>query len=601
MTQNKVAFYKAMNENANTKMANAIKDKDVGIKKDLGYKRFGTDIAKTALSGVGDIAKVIALANDPEWYKRVPNVAEPLAKAQFFNAVGMQQDLGTDPSTNGNDHSLYMSVPSYAVLHWIPSVGSRLRGQKVSGETEVKPVAKNSFTINAKKELAKLVSKSGIFSSGIDPQDIYAAFMCEIDLWCYIHFLKNIAKCVSMYSEENKTMPRYLISAILGVSNPISETEVARLQRKILDLESGINALIDGANSIKLPASMTLLQRRLMLTDAIVYDDDTRFAQWYTFKQDAYLKWTDTIVVEGQHTIVSDQVWVLNSQYHTYTGTIDVDNLLDTGVELLNALVSSSDITQINGALIRYYDQGAFYSEPHFYLKEAGPLLGFTDPLTSAQIRNTKFVGPVNSNNNGICLLEYSNTGGTYYQRMAILATPYTWQVNGLTTKSTILLDSKSDVVSEDEFIDMTRNVGWVHRVPVDDGNGGTTWKYYAYGSTEVFTVMSITSAGRLNIVDNMSDPNLLFEDDSHIRIDFYNSQVYYHDIGSVGADYQPLLLTFVTTQFKNCPFGMYRTFANGYYSVVWVGDAVHNTCAVDPSAIAKLHDACVYSEIYLD
>lgn len=311
-----------------------------------------------------DVTKTPSI-NDPEWYKRFPELAFGAANIPFSERLGAPVNIGNLSvlaKTNNKvvrykGNTLNDAIPGICSVRTKPSYGFNVDMNSPLN------IAASQFYTNVR------YVNSG--RKNYDPADLMIAEMAIADLYAYINWMQRLYGYAYMYSMRNNYINEALISA--------NNVNVADICEKLANFRYWINTFISRVSAFAVPSSINIFQRRAFMY-AHLYTESTTGNikdQLYQFVPDGFYMFDldDTgkgcLKYKRMLNYVSTK-WTLN-------------NIISFGELLLSKISNDEDFGLISGDIIKAYGSNLIGLSP---VPEALIIMPEYEEYTLSQIRN---------------------------------------------------------------------------------------------------------------------------------------------------------------------------------------------------------------------
>lgn len=280
---------------------------------------------------------------DFAWYNQNPILTANVANLDFANPTG---DLL--PGYPTDDVTMYnmtlkcdpVVLPGIATLSLLPSVG-------VS-------ISPSSPFNNGNRALFSYMRQARSGAAPYEPSDVGMVFTSVADAYSYGNFMIRAYAQATQYSVFNKYMPLALLK-----SDGLDPQDIINHRS---ELRYGINYYISKLAQFKIPASVTLLQRRAFLYSNIYIEGPSIKDQLYKYVPAGFSK-----LVDGTSENPATSIEVVPFTTTSANG-FTVKDLLAFGENLLDAL---SNATSSSFAYIQADLLSAFGTNDSAYVKLA--------------------------------------------------------------------------------------------------------------------------------------------------------------------------------------------------------------------------------------
>lgn len=267
--------------------------------------------------------------NDVSWYTRYPELTIAAASLPYAKRPGMELPLGV----YGSDEISYTTaIPGVCKISWIPSIGY--------SDSNTSPAA------TAAKELYARVRSNFSNSLNVDPPDFIIYLMALDSIYSYISMLKRMYKTLNMYSPMNFAVPEALLQAM-----GLDSAAIGNLRENPNKLWETINTLVRHVNEFVIPDMFDIIHRHSWMNENVYCDAPTPMAQMYLFQQVAFYKFQ----------LDTDGAGMLKSTASPVKAGVTTKELLDFGIELIEALNADDTIYDMNGYLMRAFGESGRY------------------------------------------------------------------------------------------------------------------------------------------------------------------------------------------------------------------------------------------------
>lgn len=325
-----------------------------------------SDNSKSGDSKDGKDATKTPSINDPEWYKRFPELAFGAANLPFSERLGSPVNMGNlslDMITTDNKVVRYQgnklndAIPGICSVRTKPSYGFN------TDLNSPLNIAASQFYTNVR------YVNSG--RKNYDPADLMIAEMAIADLYAYINWMQRLYGYAYMYSMRNNYINEALISA-----NNVNVTDICE---KLANFRYWINTFISRVSAFAVPSTINIFQRRAFMY-AHLYTESTTGNikdQLYQFVPDGFYMFDLDETGKGclRYKRMLNYVsakWTLN-------------NIISFGELLLSKISNDEDFGLISGDIIKAYGSNLIGLSP---VPEALIIMPEYEEYTLSQIRN---------------------------------------------------------------------------------------------------------------------------------------------------------------------------------------------------------------------
>lgn len=309
--------------------------------------------------------------NDPAWYVGAHNaLIESAFGFNWTTPAGVTLNASSTWTGTVNDGQVTCTVSNSTTGDYIafPSIMS----------IEIAPCAgysdmANSVLNYAAEEQYTIIRSNNSGAKNYNRNDLMLRMLCMADVYSYINYLIRGYSVCTTYSVMNRAYPKALLRA-MGIDY---EDQLGWLPR----FRSMINTLIAKAQSIVVPASISVFQRRAFLFSAMYRDSQDVRSQLYMYNPDGFL----------QFGYDSDSAGMLKYKAFNPGSTVrTLDQLFAFGNELIDAVYASEDIEVISGDILKAYGQNVLKLNE---IPESVPMQIYEDYWVLDQMRNADVIG----------------------------------------------------------------------------------------------------------------------------------------------------------------------------------------------------------------
>lgn len=308
---------------------------------------------------IADTAAAMSRSNPISFYTKFSQFAEDAGRIAFSRPLG-----AVHPMDIRGFSSQMVAEAGVMRIAFAPTVG-------VSSDF-TSPLNRSSINF-----YARLRSTQKAFGD-YDHQDL-TMMMLAIDSAIMYHALgRRIYGTLMDMTPTNRYYPRAIIGAA-GLSFPNS-------QKNIQDFRAFLNEFALQIEQYALPDNIALFARHSWMCEGLYVDSETTRAQTYMFVPTGFWKYNGTSDTGSQ----LDWVTYLNPGATAVT-QYTIDEFMEIGRSLINAMSNDADFAVMAGDLYAYYG-GSVLKLP--YIEEKYTILPTYDKTVLSQIENAKICGP---------------------------------------------------------------------------------------------------------------------------------------------------------------------------------------------------------------
>lgn len=274
--------------------------------------------------------------NDPTWYVTNPELMSTVASFPFSWVAGRPFQMASDKTFFTGTYSAQFCAPGVMGIGIIPTLPRTVAAQDGLNMATIKQFSFLRHTLSA--------------NLPYDMPELACMQIAMANIYSYINYLRRAYGIINVYANENRYMPDTLIAA-MGI-NPSVKNNLANFL-------FAINVLTEKASSLAVPASINYFKRQAMLY-ANVYTDGTSLKdQMYLTVPYAFFRY-DEVSGAGSSLVLDPFISVENQDTDLegeggYGNLKNVDQLLNYGNILLDAVLGSQDIALISSNILRAY------------------------------------------------------------------------------------------------------------------------------------------------------------------------------------------------------------------------------------------------------
>lgn len=307
---------------------------------------------------IANTGAAMSRSNPLSLYTKFSQFAEDAGRIAFSRPLGATFDL---VKTDGGN--FLATTPGVMRIAFAPTVG-------VSSDF-TSPLNRSSVNY-----YARIRSTQKAFGD-YDHQDL-TMMILAIDSAIMYHALgRRIYATLTDMTPVNRYYPRGIIGAA-GVSFPDS-------QKNIQDFRAFLNEFALQVEQYALPKNIALFERHSWMCEGLYVDSDSTRAQTYMFVPTGFWVYDNT-------TTTGSQLKWLQYLNNSPTGLTQytIDEFMDIGRSLINAMSNDADFATMAGDLYAYYG-GDVMKLP--YIEERYTILPRYDEIVLSQIENAVIMG----------------------------------------------------------------------------------------------------------------------------------------------------------------------------------------------------------------
>lgn len=332
-------------------------------------------------------------SNPVSYYTKFNTFAQDAANLPFSMPVGAAIPLHFKVHDREYDSTLY--VPGIMRLAFMPTVGI--------SKDFTSPINRSSvrfYTYMRSNQKA---------SASYDHQDITMMMMAMDSCYMFHAMCRRLYGIVRDFSPVNLYYAKALVAACGCNYNDLCD--------HLQDFRAWINQYAYNLGQYAMPKGMTFFERHQWMAEGIYVDSHTEKAQTYIFVPDGFWKYDNTVATGSQCVYVPYLERGLDG-VKSYT----VQELMDFGDSLLNAISNEADFAVISGDIYNFYG-GDTYQLP--YVNEDYQVLPTYDEVVLSQIENASIVGMVKQDGQVISQNPAVNQGAIIFEPKLTLAEYY--------------------------------------------------------------------------------------------------------------------------------------------------------------------------------
>lgn len=292
--------------------------------------------------------------NDLTWYAPNEQIARDLGNVPYSGFNGAEytftnrslKEMKTGPITNPRAKARNISpvvtatIPGVFVYKYIPNLGR-------SGATSAVNIAA--------KAVYSWVRHANSGRANYESVDLMLYIGAMDSIYLRVHELKRVFRLVQTYVMRNRDIPKNILLA-LGV-------DIQDTIQNLAAYRARFNVLISKINTLAVPNTFKLFDRRALLGSIVLTDDKDRPTQlivpktdgFYNYSATAYntggaLVWADTLHLTQDTAAITDDPEVVLSGMR-----FSVGNLLNQLDNAISILLADEDINIMSGDIIKAY------------------------------------------------------------------------------------------------------------------------------------------------------------------------------------------------------------------------------------------------------
>lgn len=269
-------------------------------------------------------------SNDPQWYSTDASILRDFASYPFSFATGTPIKLDDPVKELIGIHGDEMVVPGISIQWLVPSIGY------TQTPSDPANIAMNS--------LYSAVRSATSGRKNYDAPDQFLYCLAVASIYSYINWLQRIYGIVTtLYSQGNRYLPQALLEA--------EGIDYGNLADNVSNFRGSINVMINKVASFAVPSNLNYF-RRMAFVYQNVYTEGT------SIKDQIYMYSPAAFYVFGLDATGAGQL--LTSQAPNVAAIranrlASMNDLLDYGNALIDAIFADEDIQIIGGDILRAY------------------------------------------------------------------------------------------------------------------------------------------------------------------------------------------------------------------------------------------------------
>lgn len=422
----------------------------------------------TAKSGVYPV-DTKSSDNDVSWYFSSNRLLTDVGSYSFNTASGLlvEESYQSKPPTGWTTSSTTSQrFPGVMAYSFVPSIGG---SNSKNDPINIAAISNYSYVRHA---------NSG--SKNYEPNDLMIYYLAMDSLYTFYSWMVRIYGTMSSYSYTNRYTPDALIQAMHV--NPSS------IRSNLAQFRAYINNFARRLAQLAVPTEITYVTRHVWMTENIYVDGETSKAQYYMYTPAGFYKYT-----EGTESSPAGSLYlmVLGAQYAGNLWTMQ--NIMDLGDDLIEAVVSSEDCGIISGDIMKAYGSNLFRVAEIAETYTVTPV--YNREVLSQMENGTYFASPISIGT----ITQNVEINNSYLVESLVIDSGIntSWintnspQIYLSMMRSDLLINMHMESVTPADFVVATRNI-----VPTVDPNrtaaivngSNTTIGVYPYGQgSEVF------------------------------------------------------------------------------------------------------------------
>lgn len=296
--------------------------------------------------------------NDPRWYGADPALLRDSASLPFSWAVGTPISLH-NPALDALPSGQEFTIPGICALRVVPSIGWT--------DSPSDPINTAAFSIYS------FVRHQNSGHANYDAPDLMIYLLAMSQVYSYINYLQRAYGLVTTYAQKNRYLPDHVLES-MGIN-------ASDVRYNLANFRYGINALINKAASLCVPATMPIFSRYASMYQNIYIEGGTLKDQIYHYTPAGFWKYT----------LNSDSAGML--EYHPLNNNLGVSDLITYGNDMLARLIQSEDMNIMSGDILKAYGDGALIKLSPLGLDY--PIIPLPDLAVLQQMKNATVVPDV--------------------------------------------------------------------------------------------------------------------------------------------------------------------------------------------------------------
>lgn len=329
------------------------------------YIDSGAKLGQVFTNTLGSAAKLVAAANDPEWYNHYPQMLKDTASFGFRMPKGVEPrakltayfNKDTAPvgewSSNG--------YPGMLIIPFIPTLGS------ITGNIT------DPINIASYKMYNYMRTKISGNTKLYQPADVARLMLMYDSVYSFMGSLYRIYSLVNQYKVENRYYNKPILAGLLD-----SEDAANVLLGDPSRLRGIINRYAQAFASIPFPKGFDYLTRHFWMSTNIFRDSPSVKAAEYMFTPYIYYTWDSNTA-----SLKANKV-----SYHNLVMTGDpfdcIEEMLST---MLSSIYTSSDIVNITNDILKTFPESELIILPQ--IAENYTIESLYSPEVLSQINNS--------------------------------------------------------------------------------------------------------------------------------------------------------------------------------------------------------------------
>lgn len=276
--------------------------------------------------------KYVKGSNDPAWYANNAQLLRDAASIPFSWAIGTPIDLAVleHDSTGKATSNANQVIPGICALEVVPTIG---HATSATDPVNIASTSVYSFIRHA---------NSG--HANYDSPDLMCYLTAMTQVYSYIVFLQRVYSSATLYAQGNRYLPKGLLVAMHVSDSSVTDN--------LANFRYGINALIDKAASLAVPATMSIFRRSAFMYQNVYAGGNTVKDQLYLYTPKGFLRYDPLVKEETNDAGSSGLVYMPLFKGST---ALTYSQLIQYGNDLLSPILSSEDMNIMSGDILKAY------------------------------------------------------------------------------------------------------------------------------------------------------------------------------------------------------------------------------------------------------
>lgn len=326
------------------------------------YIDSGAKLGQMFSGTLSNAAKVIAAANDPEWYNHYPQMLKDTASFGFRMPKGVEPRAILDAYFDtGLESWKSNGYPGMLIMPFIPTLGS------ISGNIT------DPINIASYKMYNYMRTKISGNTKLYQPADVARLMVMYDSIYSFMGSLYRIYSLINQYKVENRYYNRPILYGLIG-----SGTAVDNLLSDPSRLRGILNRYATAFASIPFPKGFDFMTRHFWMSTNIFRDSPSVKAAEYMFTPYVYYVW-DSATASLKPRRISF------TQYSTTEDPFEcIEQMLS---DMLNSIYTSSDVVNITNDILKTFSESALIVLPQ--IAENYTIESLYSPEVLSQINNS--------------------------------------------------------------------------------------------------------------------------------------------------------------------------------------------------------------------